>query len=154
MRSWRPDFFEENNKKATSAYVHLEGLAKSFSLTCSSLQSWISWTRGLVSYLPMVFFPSAHGEFFFTLRPHYFNRNDSFKSKYECNLWSICWGLSFDILAIENGPPIWVQAFKPRVLKLFCQLSERATILGWRPIFFDDLVKAVTNVSTYRDIYQ
>ena len=50
--------------------------------------------------------------------------------------------------------PIWVQTLKLRVLKLFFQLSERATILGWRPIFLDDLVKAVTNVSTYRDIYQ
>ena len=69
MRSWRPDFFEENNKKAISAYVHLEGLAKSFSLTCSSLQLGISWTRGLVSYIPKVFFPSAHGEFFWPWDP-------------------------------------------------------------------------------------
>ena len=50
--------------------------------------------------------------------------------------------------------PIWVQTLKPRVLKLFFQLSERATILGWMPIFLDNLVKAVTNVSTNRDIYQ
>ena len=49
---------------------------------------------------------------------------------------------------------IWVQTLTPRDLKQFFQLSQRATILGWRPIFLDDLVKAVTNESTYREIYQ
>ena len=43
---------------------------------------------------------------------------------------------------------IWVQTLKPRVLKQFFQLSQQATILGWRPIFLDDLVKTVTNVNT------
>ena len=43
---------------------------------------------------------------------------------------------------------IWVQTLKPRVLKHFFKLSQRAKILGWRPIFLDDLVKTVTNVST------
>ena len=49
---------------------------------------------------------------------------------------------------------IWVQTLTPRVLKLFFNCPQRATILGWRPIFLDDLVKAVTNVSTYRESYQ
>ena len=31
-------FFEEKARNATSAYVHLEGLAKSFSLMCSPRQ--------------------------------------------------------------------------------------------------------------------
>ena len=71
---------------AASAYVHLEGLAKSFSLMCSSLQSGISWTRGLVSCIPKVFLSSARGDHILTLGPHFFNRNDDFKSKYECEL--------------------------------------------------------------------
>ena len=66
-----PDFFEENKKKVASAYVHLEGLAKSFSLMCSSLQSGISWTRGLVSCIPKVFLSSAHGDHILTLGPHF-----------------------------------------------------------------------------------
>jgi hypothetical protein len=49
---------------------------------------------------------------------------------------------------------IWVQTLTPRVLEQFFQLSRRATILGWRLIFLDDLVKAVTNVSTHREDYQ
>ena len=79
-------FFEEKARNATSAYVHLEGLAKSFSLMCSTRQSGRSWTRGLMSCIPKVFFSSVHGEFILTLRPHYFIRNDKFKSKYECVL--------------------------------------------------------------------
>jgi ribonuclease BN (tRNA processing enzyme) len=71
-------FFEEKARNAKSAYVHLEGLAKSFSLMCSSLQSGISWTRGLVSCIPKVFLSSAHGDHILTLRPHFFNRNDDF----------------------------------------------------------------------------
>jgi len=43
---------------------------------------------------------------------------------------------------------IRVQTLKPHVLKQFFQLSQRATILGWRPIFLDDLVNIVTNLST------
>ena len=79
-------FFEEKARNAKSAYVHLEGLAKSFSLMCSPRQSGRSWTRGLMSCIPKVFFSSVHGEFILTLRPHYFIRNDKFKSKYECEL--------------------------------------------------------------------
>ena len=79
-------FFSEKAKNAKSAYVHLEGLAKSFSLMCSPRQSGGSWTRGLMSCIPKVFFSSVHGEFILTLRPHYFIRNDKFKSKYECDL--------------------------------------------------------------------
>ena len=48
----------------------------------------------------------------------------------------------------------WVQTLTPRVLKLFFQLSQRARILGWRPIFLDDLVKTVTNVSTNHEDYE
>ena len=79
-------FSEEKARNATSANVHLEGRAKSFSLMCSPRQSERSWTRGLMSCIPKVFFSSAHGEFILTLRPHYFIRNDKFKSKYECDL--------------------------------------------------------------------
>ena len=79
-------FSEEKARNATSAYVHLEGLAKSFSLMCSPRQSGRSWTRGLMSCIPKVFFSSAHGDFILTLRPHYFLQNDKFKSKYECDL--------------------------------------------------------------------
>ena len=49
---------------------------------------------------------------------------------------------------------IWVQTLKTRVLKQFFQLSRRATNLGWRPIFHDDLVKTVTNVSTNHEDYE
>ena len=49
---------------------------------------------------------------------------------------------------------IWVQTLKPRVLTQFFQLSQRARILGWRPIFLDDLVKTVTNVSTNHEDYE
>ena len=50
---------------------------------------------------------------------------------------------------------IWVQTLKPRVLKQFFHLSQqRATILGWRPIFLDDLVKTVTNVSRNCEDYE
>ena len=36
-----------------------------------------------------VFLSSAHGDHILTLRPDFFNRNDDFYSKYECDLWSI-----------------------------------------------------------------
>ena len=49
---------------------------------------------------------------------------------------------------------IWVQTLTPRDLKQFFQLSQRATILGWRPIFLDDLVKTVTNVSRNCEDYE
>ena len=65
-------FFEEINEKAPSAYVHLEGLAKSFSLMCSPLQSGRSWTRGFMSYIPKVFFCPHIMKHFLTLRPHFF----------------------------------------------------------------------------------
>ena len=68
-----------------------------------------------------------------------------------CDVFIKGFGLIFLPLKMDS---IWVQTLKPRVLKQFFQLSQRATILGWRPIFLDDLVKTVTNVSTYRDIYQ
>ena len=49
---------------------------------------------------------------------------------------------------------IWVQKLTPRLLQQMFRQSQRATIVGWRPIFLDDLVKAVTNVSTSREDYQ
>jgi len=153
MRSWRPDFFEESNKKATSAYVHLEGLAKSFSLTCSPRQSGISWTRGFMSCIPKVFFPSAHGEFFWPWDPIILFEMINLRVSMNATCEVFVKGFRLIFLPLKTDP-IWVQTLKPRVLKLFFQLSQRATILGWRPIFLDDLVKTVTNVSTYRDIYQ
>ena len=48
---------------------------------------------------------------------------------------------------------IWVQTLMPRVLKLFFQLSEQATIWIRRPIFLNDFVKVVTNVSIHREDY-
>ena len=48
---------------------------------------------------------------------------------------------------------IWVQTLMPRVLKLFFQLSQRATLWVRRPIFLNDVVKVVTNVSINREDY-
>ena len=82
----KPDFFEEKDEDGKSAYVHLEGIAKSFSLMCSSLPSGIIWTRGIMSCTPKVFFSSAHVDHILTLRPQFFFRNDEMKSKYEFDL--------------------------------------------------------------------
>ena len=79
-------FFSEKAKNAKSAYVHLEGLAKSFSLMCSPRQSGRSWSRGLISCIPKVFFFVKTWGSFLTLRLHYFIRNVKFKSKYQCDL--------------------------------------------------------------------
>ncbi len=46
---------------------------------------------------------------------------------------------------------IWVQTLMPRVLKLFFQLSQQATIWIWRPIFLNDFVKVITKVSVNRE---
>ena len=69
MRSWRPDFSKKKARNAKSAYVHLEGLAKSFSLMCSPRQSGRSWTRGLMSCIPKVFFLPHMGNLFWPWDP-------------------------------------------------------------------------------------
>ena len=46
---------------------------------------------------------------------------------------------------------IWVQTLMPRVLKLFFQLSQQATIWILRPIFLNDFLKVITKVSINRE---
>ena len=58
------------------------------------------------------------------------------------------------ILSPLKADSIWVQTLKLRVLKQNFQLSQRATILGWRPIFLDNLAKTVTNVSANHEDYE
>ena len=153
MRSWRPDFFSEKAKNAISAYVHLEGLAKSFSLMCSPRQSGRSWTRGLISCIPKVFFLSKHGVHFWPWDPIILFEMINFRVSMNVTCEVFVKGFRLIFLPLKTDS-IWVQTLTPRDLKQFFQLSQRATILGWRPIFLDDLVKTVTNVSRNCEDYE
>jgi hypothetical protein len=106
-----------------------------------------------MSCIPKVFFSSVHGEFILTLRPHYFIRNDKFKVSMNVTCEVFVNGFRLIFLPLKTDS-IWVQTLTPRDLKQFFQLSQRATILGWRPIFLDDLVKTVTNVSRNCEDYE
>ena len=60
--------------------------------------------------------------------------------------------LSFDMLAAEIGINLGLRAHTVCIADIF-HLPQRTTISDWRPSIFNDVVKAVTRVSSNRKEY-
>ena len=153
MRIWRPDFSKKMPGMPQVRMFMLEGQLRA-SIWCAHLGNrGAAGLEGWCRASQRCFFLPHMGNLFWPWDPIILFEMINLRVSMNVTCEVFVKGFRLIFLPLKTDS-IWVQTLKPRVLKQFFQLSQRATILGWRPIFLDDLVKTVTNVSTNHEDYE
>ena len=153
MRSWRPDFSKKRPGMPKVRMFILKGLLRASVWYAHLGNRGEAGLEGWCRASQRCFFLPYMGNLFWPWDPIILFEMINLRVSMNVTCEVFVNGFRLIFLPLKTDS-IWVQTLKPRVLKQFFQLSQRATILGWRPIFLDDLVKTVTNVSRNCEDYE